>query len=168
MSVQSGYSLLQLLLAAGLLCVLLFVVVMAYQKLLAQAQLLQIQATAASLRTSVLQAQEQWYVNGRPTGRLTGFADDNLLMSERGWPIAVYPQEQSSPATHSVRCQNLWQALLDDQNASSGTDTDPSHYAPVQEGERCIYRFKDRQNRLDATADIEYDMSNGRVTLTIR
>ena len=166
---QGGYSALQSLTAVVLLCVLVAVVIRAFWLLMADAELLQVKATSASLRTSLMQAREQWFVSGRRPGRLEGFADNQLLMSEAGWPVAVVSASgRQNEENMKTRCQALWLALLREAESTAGGSDALQNYEASGDGDHCYYRFMDRHHRLDATAQIEYDMSTGHVILTIR
>lgn len=158
----TGYSALQSLVAVVLLCVLVIVVLRAFWLLMADAELLQVKATSASLRTSLMQAREQWFISGKRPGLLRGFAGNNVLMSESGWPVDVMP------ASGVPRCAALWRALLMESGSTVSGNDALQNYEASGDGDHCYYRFLDRHQRLDATAQIEYDMSTGHVILTIR
>ncbi len=164
-----GYSALRVMAGLLLLAVLVMVVLMAFQRLLADAQRMQIQATSMSLRTSVLQAHEQWFVAGYPQQAqvLKKFAAGNVLVSGQGWPVDVVRPDTEADIRaefHSAeRCERLWRALLlTDVNKENG-----SYRAATYEG-RCRFVFTDPHRRLNGEAFIDYSATDGRVTLTIR
>lgn len=159
------------MLALAVLSLLFAYVAFSYLKLLEQAQLIQIQATAMSMRTSVLQAHELWLLKGRNEGTMA-FGGNQLQMSARGWPERVLmaaPTVEPIGIRGDERCRELWQGLLQDSGTATiyGDDRQAQYDASVKDG-RCLYRFRDLHNRLQQQATIEYDVSSGHVTLTIR
>ena len=178
-----GYTVLRVMVALILIGMLLTAVIRGYRQLLADAQVMQIKATAMSLRTSVLQAKEQWYVQGRPDdGRpLEKFGLGNVVASAAGWPVdAPVAGELPLLTTEfrsAERCMRLWRALLvTDEvpvHAAGGGTADRTGsladgYQAVTEHGRCRFIFTDPQQRLEQTFFIEYSAVDGRVTLTIR
>lgn len=166
-----GFSGLQTMMALALLSVLIAYVAFSYLKLLEQAQLIQIQATAMSMRTSVLQAHELWLLKGSKAG-VMAFSNGQLAMSALGWPEAAVGDASGADGkgvAGDLRCRALWHGLLQDSATAAiyGTDRESQYDAMAQEG-RCLYRFRDLNHRLQQQAIIEYDVPSGHVTLTIR
>ncbi|MDK2778820.1 MAG: hypothetical protein KYX62_14285 [Pseudomonadota bacterium] len=164
-----GYTALRVVAGLLLLTVLVIAVLTAFQRLLADAQRIQIQATSMSLRTSVLQAHEQWFATGdrQQAQVLKKFAAGNVVVSAQGWPVDV--QQPGGEADiraeiHSAeRCERLWRALL----LTAVNQENGSYRAATYEG-RCRFVFTDPHRRLNGEAFIDYSATDGRVTLTIR
>ena len=172
-----GNPLLKISLVVCLLTVLVLLLIRNISVVLEQAYLAQVRASAASLQRAVLAAREQWYVRGKPGTAipLQGFGQNNLLMSEGGWPTdALNPDEvvntgsvgSEGKVLPSSRCRRLWQALLQPAEMTITGWSDLSWQAQERNG-LCVFSFDSVNSRIQS-AGIEYSPQDGRINYFIR
>lgn len=150
------------------------------------------QLTAKSLQAAVKSTRHLWLTKGsqgvaenpqklkKQTFLLQGFGNENVLMSENGWPVDALELDtgstkdqgalkaQSATILNNSICTRLWEGLLKNTSPKvktfSGKSSEPAqaeftYLAEFNQGV-CIYRYL----LVDSDWRIEYDLGTGHVS----
>lgn len=193
---QQGYTYTRVVIALVLIALLVYNLVPRIADIYRNAQRAQIQATSSAFRAAVLMVREQWYVQGKAGAlqALTGFGNDDVAVSSKGWPtdalstvdfpVDQYRRNTQADYLSAEICARIWRALLqqgatpvipEHPNDVRGAEhTGSMHYQVSARAGSCRYEaipnafmnVSNRQNK--GIAEIHYQATNGKITLTFR
>ncbi|MFL1484808.1 prepilin-type N-terminal cleavage/methylation domain-containing protein [Marinobacter sp. LN3S78] len=160
---ERGFTLIELVVVIAILAILAAFALPRFTSLSEQAHASSIQGTAGALSAGVALVKAQWVANGTTTATtdVVGFGDDDVDVSDDGWPISAGSDANSTTMTND-RCVEVWNALLQSNapTVSTGTDTDYSASAGTT---ICTYTYQ-----LDGEGStITYNADNGEIVTTI-
>lgn len=159
---QAGFTLIELVVVIAILAILAAFALPRFAQLSEQAHQSTIRATAGALAAGVALAKTQWVANGFTSAQtnIEGFGNDNVDVSENGWPVSV-ASDASTPVMTVTTCEEVWLGVLQ-SNAPTVNGTNPDYAITVSGGD-CIFTYQlDEQ---DST--ITYDADTGEIATTI-
>ncbi|SFR85023.1 prepilin-type N-terminal cleavage/methylation domain-containing protein [Marinobacter daqiaonensis] len=157
-----GFTLIELVVVIAILAILAAFALPRFAQLSEQAHESSIRATAGALAAGVALAKTQWVSNGFTTATtdVIGFGNDNVDVSDEGWPTSV-TSDNTSPNMGVPRCREVWLGVMQ-SNAPTVTGTNPDYVVTAPGGD-CLFTYQlDGEN-----STIAYDADTGSVTTSI-
>jgi len=158
---HQGFTLIELVVVVTIVAILSVFAFPRFAKLSDHAHRASVRATAGALAAGITLTKAQWLANGLTAAaeNIQGFGNDNVEVSEDGWPVAT-----SGPADTTmtvVRCREVWAGVLQ-SNAPTIMGPEADYKVTVSAG-NCVFTYQ-----LDGLgSNTMYNAGNGEVLTAI-
>ncbi len=158
-----GFTLIELVVVIAILAILSAFALPRFAEMADEAHRSSVEGSGGAMAAAVALARSQWLANGSngTVTNLTGYGDETLDTSIRGWPTGVNGNTNPD-AMSGTECRDLWIKLLQTSAPSVSTATGSDYQASVIGGD-CRYTYqRDTSNNY-----VQYDPNQGEVITVI-
>lgn len=159
---MKGFTLIELVVVISVIAILAMVALPRFADLTDDAHRANVDGTYGAFAIGVNLVHAQWIAKGKPSNvdDLQGFGDENVNLSERGWPVGSVGADNSI-SMNLQKCIEIWDALLVDQAPTVGTSLSNDFGVTLGNGlSECLYTY---QGGGSVTRTILYDAAVGGV-----
>lgn len=172
---SAGFSVLEFIIVMAVLCALMSIFISKFEDFHDEAHVAKVQMTASSLQSAVNLTHRLWQSYGsiNDVTLLRGYGNDNVVMSQKGWPVNAIFEHNDVVSNKKLllqntdKCKNLWRALLKENEGNKegtseidGEVKNTSAYLTEWNQGICRYQYLLSNKKLR----IEYNLATGQVT----
>ncbi len=168
----NGFSVFEFIIVVAIFSALVSVLMPKFESFHDEAHITKVKMTANSLQTAVNLTHRLWQTYGsiNNVSLLKGYGNNNVVMSEKGWPVNALFEHEEVLLNKKIRlrdidsCENLWRGLLKetapkvDAEIDWKVDDSIIYLAKFDQG-ICRYQYMLSKEELR----IEYDLATGQV-----